>query len=287
MSIGVGAADAGREYRDEGHGEDHGAQMSLEPAATALGGLFGLGLLERVDDHTGDVVHAAGGQGLADEGVAAVLGVGVGAQDAGDAAVLHHAAEAVRAQQQPVPGAHAQDVDVWLDGGIAAQRAGDDATLRVDAGLFLGDAALVDEVCHQRVVARDALQGALVQQVGARVAHLRDDELVVEDLRSGHGGAHARAPHALGRGADDGDVGRAHGVGQALPVRGAGGLLQQGVDGYLAGDLSRLVAAHAVCYHEQRGRGDEAVLVVLAHAAHVRARRVHLGDLHLICLMLV
>lgn len=62
----------------------------------------------------------------------------------------------------------------------------------MESRLGLRQTTLLDEVRHERVVARDALELAIVQQVRARVAHLRDGCLVLEDEGGGECRAHAR-----------------------------------------------------------------------------------------------
>ena len=150
------------------------------------------------------------------------------------------------------------------------------------AGFFLGDAALLDEVCHERVVARDLLERPVVQQVGARIAHLGDDYLVIEDEGCGHGRAHARAAAAVFGAFEHGGVCLPDGFCERVGVGRMRGELAHRLDGDGACHLACLVPAHAVGDHEQRGRDEHAVLVMLAHVADVCQRAVDFGNLELL-----
>ena len=66
--------------------------------------------------------------------------------------------------------------------GSGAQRTGDDRTVGVDASLVCRDLAGVHELLHVGVVAGHADERALVEQIGARVAHVGDGERVVFDV---------------------------------------------------------------------------------------------------------
>ncbi len=76
------------------------------------------------------------------------------------------------------------------------------------ACLVGGDLAGVDELLDVRMVARDADERALVEEVGARVAHVRDGEGGALDVGGGGGAAHAGPAHAVHGRLDDGRVGR-------------------------------------------------------------------------------
>lgn len=74
------------------------------------------------------------------------------------------------------PCVHVELIDVGAHVDVGTDRAGDDRTIRVHACFFGGDLASFDEVSHERMVARDLLQVAFVQEVGTRIAHLRDEQ---------------------------------------------------------------------------------------------------------------
>ena len=139
------------------------------------------------------------------------------------------------------------------------------------ARLFGRELPGLDHVGHQAVVARELLELALVQQVGPRVAHLGDDEPFALQHGSGHGGAHALAAPPLVGSDDDGAVRLLHGASQRLGVGMRGRALGQHVHGDFRSHLAGCVPAHAVGDGEQGGCHHEAVLVVVAQAADVRA----------------
>ena len=114
------------------------------------------------------------------------------------------------------------------------------------ARLVGGDLAGVDEFLDVGVVARDADEGALVEQVCARVAGVRDGHGGALDVGGGGGAAHARAAHAVDGRLDDGRVGRLDGSGEQGGVGRVGSGRRDGLDGDRARDLARGVAAHAV-----------------------------------------
>ena len=132
-----------------------------------------------------------------------------------------------------------------------------------------GELAGLDHVGHKAMVARKLLQLAVMQQVGARVADLCDDEALVFQHASGKGGAHAFAAAPIARRADDLVVGFFDGVLEGSAVKVLRGQLGQHVHRYLRCYLACGVAAHAIGDGEQRRGHHQAVLVVVAHAADV------------------
>ena len=186
--------------------------------------------------------------------------------------VLHHGGQAVRAQQQPVAGFHVDLVQVGLQVRVAAERARDHRALRVRARLLGRQLAGLDHVGHQAVVARQLLQLPLVEQVGARVAHLGDDQpLAFQHRRRCTWCPCPRGPRPRARPA----ARRGSRPPRPRPARsrrdGQGARLGQHVHGDFGRHLAGGVPAHAVGHGEQRRRHHQAVLVVVAHAAHVRA----------------
>ena len=126
-------------------------------------------------------------------------------------------------------------------------------------------------VGHQAVVAGYLLQHAVVGQVRARIAHLRDDQPLVLEDGGGAGGAHALAAVAFAGCLDDGQVGFLDRLSQRCGVGGARRTAGDDVHRYIRCHLARGVAAHAVAHHVQRRRDRERVLVVVAQAADVGA----------------
>ena len=137
-------------------------------------------------------------------------------------------------------------------------------------GLRLGELAAGDELADQRVVAREADEVAVAEQVAARVADVRDDDGVLVDVRGGERRAHAGALRVGAGLVVDPRVRRLDELdercGRLAPVRQAGLEL---LDRQLGRHLAGLGAAHAVRDDEQRGADEEVVLVALALAAQV------------------
>ena len=115
------------------------------------------------------------------------------------------------------------------------------------------------------------LELALVQQIGAGVAHLGDDQALALQHGGGHGGAHALAAPPFVGGAYDGAVRLLNGASERLGVGMRRSALGQHVHGDFRGHFAGGVTAHAVGDGEQGRRYHEAVLVMVAQAADVRA----------------
>lgn len=153
----------------------------------------------------------------------------------------------------------------------------------MEAGFGLGQAALLDEVGNEGVIARDALELVVVKEIRARIAHLCDDGLVFVDEGGGEGRSHARFARTVLGAAQDGLVCLDDGCAKCLGARALGSMGFHGGHGDLARDLAGLVSAHAVCDDEERAFYQVAVLIVLAYASDIRARgersgRVGLGE---------
>ena len=142
------------------------------------------------------------------------------------------------------------------------------------ARFFHGDLAAFDQVGHERMVARDALQAAFVQKVGARIAHLGHYEAFARKHGAGHGGSHALAADAFGRRADHSVVRRHHGARQIVAVGRLGRVGDERLDGDFAGHFACGVAAHAVGHRIQRRIDGKAVFVMVAHQTDVGTRAV-------------
>ena len=164
---------------------------------------------------------------------------------------------------------------VGIHGGVRAQRAGDDRTVGVDASLVCRDLAGVHELLHVGVVAGHADERALVEQIGARVAHVGDGERVVFDVGAGGCAAHAGLAQAVQGRLDYGGVGCLDGCGQACCVGGLWGRLGNSLDGDGRGYLAGSVTTHAVAYAKERRLHQVGILIVRAHAANVGAGAPH------------
>ena len=113
---------------------------------------------------------------------------------------------------------------------IRPERARDDRPVGVHTGLVRRDLARIDELLNIGVVVCDADERPLVQEVGARIANVRDGDDVALDVRCGSGAAHARLSQAVGCGLDDGGVGGLDGGGQACGVGFLRGQARDGLD---------------------------------------------------------
>ena len=145
----------------------------------------------------------------------------------------------------------------------------------MDASLVCRDLASVHEFFHIGVVAGHADECALVEQVGARVAHVGDGERVVFDIGASGCAAHARLAQAVQGGLDYGGVSGLDGCGQACCVGGLRGRFGNSLDGDRRGYLAGGVTAHAVAYAKERRPHQVGILIVRAHTANVGAGAPH------------
>ena len=140
------------------------------------------------------------------------------------------------------------------------------------AGLFFGDFARFNHVGHERVVARDALKVAAMQQVGARIANLCHHEANSVEHCGGHGGSHALFAAPVDRGANNRAIRFDHGARKRIAVGGVGCVFDKRLDGDFAGDLACRMAAHAVGDGEYGWSHGQAVFIMVANQADVENR---------------
>ena len=143
------------------------------------------------------------------------------------------------------------------------------------ARFVCGDLACVHELLDIGMVAGYADEGALMQQVCARVAHVGDGDGVAFDIGAGCSAAHARFSQAVRCGFDDGSVGGFDRCGEERRIGGVRGGLGDGFHGKRRRNLAGGVPAHAVADAEKRRLNQVGVLVVRTHAAYVRAGAPH------------
>ena len=146
-------------------------------------------------------------------------------------------------------------------------------------GLLLGELAARDELADERVVAGEADQVAVAQQVAARVADVRDHDGVV--VRGRRRSSSCPCPRAARRARASSWI-RAFAAwisstSAAAGSRPSGSPPSNCSHRDLGRDLAGLRAAHPVRDHEQRRADEEVVLVALALAAQVGVVEV-LGD---------
>ena len=202
-----------------------------------------------IANHTGDVVGTAGTKGEVDELVSGVLRVVIGQQAGGDGVCGDDAGKAVAAEQDAVAFLDLSDRQVRLSGMGAVEHPGEHVALRVCCRVMLGQTSGIDERLHERVVARDALEGSGTHEVAARVANVNQAEPSLCAHDGGEGGAHSaeawfgvdQAPELV---LDPTDC-----VGEHLEqIAGRLVVVQGGQRGYRnrAGDLACGGSAHAV-----------------------------------------
>ena len=134
----------------------------------------GLGSAVLVGVADGDVVLAASLQGGVDEGVGGVGDRG-GVEVASHLRGLDQIGAAVAAQHQPVALDQLDEEGVGLHGRVEADGAGDDVAVAAGARLFLGDAALLEQLVDHRVVLCELPDQPVADEVGAGVAYVHDE----------------------------------------------------------------------------------------------------------------
>ena len=167
------------------------------------------------------------------------------------------------------------------DVGLGPERARDDRALRVLVGLLRGELPAAAHLLDERVVLGQALELAAAQAVGARVADVRDRDVVLADVRGGDRRAHPGALLAGLRHLVDARVGLEHALGEQLLGARRAGVAEpalEGLDRDPRGDLAGLRAAHPVGDDEHRRAREVGVLVRAARAAGVGVGEVVGGD---------
>src|SRR5215469_3673197 len=224
-----------------------------------------------------------------------------------DIFVLDHIREAVRAHDENLALAHRHLLDLHVHLGLDPERPRDVVLVRRALCLLGRIEAAVDQLLEQRVIHGHLLELVAALAVEARIAHVGDGDLVVEEQRRHYRRAHAFALRLRVCGLVDDLVRAVDGIAQddlgARQARLAVGhrqvlaldVLAHQIDDRLHGDatcyLTGVVAPHAVSEHEQanvriyRNRvlivfadltgirePDEAELCSQAHAAPCTAR---------------
>ena len=235
---------------------------------------------DHLGHQAGDVVGAARLEAGADQLDGCVVGRAAG-EDVRQPAGLEDAAAAVAAQQQPVAGLEIEDEQVRLELVVAVDGVQDQVLVRVDAGVGLGDPALVDEGLHEGVVVGELAELAVAEEVRAGVAHVAhaDSVVAVEEREGGR-----RAGPAEGRVLVDqlgdpvvGPLQRAADQAEEVGLADLGRRrrlveLAQLRDRRAGRDVTAGRAAHAVAHDDQVRADVPGVLVVLPDATHVGDR---------------
>ena len=151
-------------------------------------------LAVELDDDDGDVVVAAGLVRALGEHLAGVERLGRSTRSTSRISSKRTMPrEAVGAEEQRVAPAELDVREVDLHGVGGAERLEDDVVVLEGLGLFFGELAGLDELVDERLVARDLHELLAAQDVAARVADLREEEVVVDERRGGDRRAHAAA----------------------------------------------------------------------------------------------
>ena len=205
-----------------------------------------------------------------------VVGVGQPPQDGCDLVVGDLVGQPVTAQEQAVPGVGEDLPHVRLDLGTHPQHAGEDVALGMDGGLVQAEPSFPHEVLHQAVILGEAAQLALLEQIGARVADVDDDQPVLavhlDEGDRGQGGAHAPQVGIVLSAVPNGPIGLLDRGDQTFRGAIALEVHPQSLDRREGRHLAAAVATHAVSHGEQRFGYDEVVLVVAANPAGVGGR---------------
>ena len=221
-------------------------------------------VVDHVDDDHGDVVATPALVGEAHELGGRLRRVVEAAQDAGDLVGADLVEQPVGAEEEPVARHRVDRPEVDVDALVDAQHPGDDVALRVDLGLFGGDAAVAHQVGDHAVVLGELHQLAVAVEVRPAVADVGDDEvlggglvlllvvtgrrpvgLLGQERQGDDGGAHAAEVRVGVALVADAVVGDRDGLGERV----GGGLLVRDLerlDGEARRHLAALVAAHPV-----------------------------------------
>ena len=158
--------------------------------------------------------------------------------------------------------------------------------MRVVHSLLRGDAPLIQQALHKRVICRDLLElpvRARAQTVGSGIANMRQLNLVTINEQGGAGGAHPRQPRILMRQIVN-DAVRALNLIRQVHARGAVkiGVIQRGQVKYRCGgrDVTAHVPAHAVGNHGKIPAPVAGIIIFAAAHTHIGACRETEGNLH-------
>ena len=161
---------------------------------------------------------------------------------------------------------------VDLDVGLEAEGTRDHRSLRMDAGLLVGEPSVPLHLGHEAVVLGELRELTVAQQVAARIAHVHEREQVLavllDDSHGGDRGAHAPFVGLVLRELPDGAVGRLDGLDEAVDS----GRVERGLERVGRGlrrHLTRLVTSEPVADRVDPVGDEVAVLVDVAHQANV------------------
>ena len=148
-------------------------------------------LFTKGEQRNGDVVAAAAVKCQLQQRVTGQLERRRVCQHLRDPAVLRHAGQTVRAEQQHVLFSQAHFKQVAFDIRLHAYRTGDEVFLRMGARIRLGDLAAAAHFLHIGVVLADLVHGFAVKAVRTAVTHVDNGRAVALNERGNQGRAHA------------------------------------------------------------------------------------------------
>jgi hypothetical protein len=170
-------------------------------------------------------------------------------------------AQPVAAQQQDVAGQEVDGELIDLRVRLRAERAAEDAAVRVHRRLLHGEAAVADHLTDEGVVVAHLLERSVAQQIGAAVADVDEARRPVVQQERRQRRAHARLLGVLRSALEHGRIGGL----RRLEQRPAGGDLGgERLCGKAARHLPCVGAAHAVADDVQGRLHHEGVLVGVA-----------------------
>jgi hypothetical protein len=209
-------------------------------------GKIGLQLAADAHQHDGDVVGSAPAKHRIQQSLARRLRA-IGGDGFEDFGIFHMCGQPIRAEHEHVAWQLLALMEIDCDFLADADGAGDDVTPRPAARLGRADHALVEELLHFRVVARNLRNPAVADQVDAAVARPEAGEAAVHREQRGN----RRADGDAARPGDAADLlmGTAEAVfepGEQFRSGACDADGRQMLHDGRRGDLAGLVSAHAV-----------------------------------------
>ena len=240
-----------------------------------VGGLLaGVGL-DDIDHDNGDVVATAGLAGSAHEFVGGILWRRRRLQHLVDLVVVDFTEESIAAEDVAVTHDRNQLPGVDQDLVVDAERSRHDVALRVHRRFGSGEATITDERFDQAVILGVLMQAGVGQPIEPAVADIGHPESMRSSLvdvgKHHHGGSHTPELGLLAGAFEDVGVGLLNASDEIID-RADRADAGEAIDGELGGNLTAVVAAHAVGNDEHAAGDNERVLVVGSDLADIGGR---------------
>ena len=233
--------------------------------------LAGVGL-DDIDDDNGDVVATAGLAGSAHELVGGILWRRGGLQHLVDLIVVDFTEEPIAAEDVAVTHDRNQLPGVDEDLVVDAERSRHDVALRVHGSFGSGEPTITDQRFDQAVILGVLMQAGVGQPIEPAVADIGHPESMRSRLvdvgEHHHGGSHTPELGLLTGAFEDVGVGFLNASDEIID-RADRADAGEAIDGDLGGDLTAVVAAHAVGDDEHGAGDNERVLVVGSDLADI------------------